>query len=318
MSSPPTALSPLYRPVGDHGLLVEFGETITQETHALVLRLDAALSARTFEGFRESVPAYVNVLIDFDPTVADHKTVQDAVEALLGGKDTVEVKGETREVLVCYDDEFAPDLRIVTERTGLGVEELIAAHLQGDYSVYMYGFAPGYAYLAGVPEPIQLPRKSAAVRQRKRRQSFTHRIQEAAGVGLRLEAEDRVVGVAYDDHVALGFAPSPALGPQIEDVATGRRWRATARWPLPATFPAQKPRSVRLREPPPEAISGSGGERACRRCVFRGPGGAILCSPSRRTSQCRRRQCNSPSWRKWPPTGRRARRALPAPAGIRS
>jgi inhibitor of KinA len=28
----------------------------------------------------------------------------------------------------------------------------------------MYGFAPGYAYLAGVPEPIQLPRKSAAVR----------------------------------------------------------------------------------------------------------------------------------------------------------
>jgi inhibitor of KinA len=164
MSSPPTALSPLYRPVGDHGLLVEFGETITQETHTLVLRLDAALSAKTFEGFRESVPAYVNVLIDFDPTVADHKTVQDAVEALLGGKDTVEVKGETREVLVCYDDEFAPDLRVVTERTGLGAEGLIAAHLQGDYSVYMYGFAPGYAYLAGVPEPIQLPRKSAAVR----------------------------------------------------------------------------------------------------------------------------------------------------------
>jgi len=55
MSSPPTALSPLYRPVGDHGLLVEFGETISQETHALVLRLDAALSANRFEGFRESV-----------------------------------------------------------------------------------------------------------------------------------------------------------------------------------------------------------------------------------------------------------------------
>src|ERR1700722_2291408 len=148
-------------------------------------------------------------------------------------------------------------------------------------------------------------------RQRKRRQSFPHRIQEAAGVGLRLEAEDRVVGVAYDDHVALGFAPSPALGPQIEDVATGRRWRATARWPLPAPFPAQEPRSVRLRERPPEAISGSGGERACRRCDVRGTGRAILCSPSRRTSQCRRRQCNSPSWRRWPPTGRRARRALP-------
>jgi inhibitor of KinA len=36
--------------------------------------------------------------------------------------------------------------------------------LSGDYRVYMYGFAPGYAYLADVPGQIQLPRKSAAVR----------------------------------------------------------------------------------------------------------------------------------------------------------
>jgi inhibitor of KinA len=28
----------------------------------------------------------------------------------------------------------------------------------------MYGFAPGYAYLASVPDAIQLPRKAAAVR----------------------------------------------------------------------------------------------------------------------------------------------------------
>ncbi len=28
----------------------------------------------------------------------------------------------------------------------------------------MYGFAPGYAYLSGVPEAIHLPRKPAAVR----------------------------------------------------------------------------------------------------------------------------------------------------------
>jgi inhibitor of KinA len=34
----------------------------------------------------------------------------------------------------------------------------------GDYGVFMYGFAPGYAYLAGVPECIQLPRKPEPVR----------------------------------------------------------------------------------------------------------------------------------------------------------
>ena len=28
----------------------------------------------------------------------------------------------------------------------------------------MYGFSPGYAYLSGIPEDIQIPRKPAAVR----------------------------------------------------------------------------------------------------------------------------------------------------------
>jgi hypothetical protein len=33
-----------------------------------------------------------------------------------------------------------------------------------------------------------------------------------------LEAEYEIIGVAHDDHVARGLTPSPALGPQIEDV----------------------------------------------------------------------------------------------------
>ena len=157
-------LAPCYRPVGEHALLVEFGDTITAETHARVLGLDAALAAKGFDGFRESVPAYVNVLIEFDPAVADHRTTRPAVEALVVSEPSAREEGPTRAVLVCYEEEFAPDLQIVARQAGLGVEELIAAHLSGDYRVYMYGFAPGYAYLAGVPGQIQLPRKAAAVR----------------------------------------------------------------------------------------------------------------------------------------------------------
>jgi hypothetical protein len=33
-----------------------------------------------------------------------------------------------------------------------------------------------------------------------------------------LEADDEVVGVPDHDHVARGLAPSPALGPEVEDV----------------------------------------------------------------------------------------------------
>lgn len=70
----------------------------------------------------------------------------------------------TRAIEVCYDPDFGPDLGKVAERTGVTEEQVIAAHLSGEYKVFMYGFAPGYAYLAGVPAAIQLPRKDAAVR----------------------------------------------------------------------------------------------------------------------------------------------------------
>jgi inhibitor of KinA len=70
-----------------------------------------------------------------------------------------------REVPSCHDADLAPDLPDVAARTGLSPEAVIAAFLGGDYRVYMYGFAPGYAYLAGVPPALHLPRKPTARRE---------------------------------------------------------------------------------------------------------------------------------------------------------
>jgi inhibitor of KinA len=47
---------------------------------------------------------------------------------------------------------------------GLSIEEAVNCHLHADYRVRMYGFAPGYAYMSGVPPAIQVPRKPSAVR----------------------------------------------------------------------------------------------------------------------------------------------------------
>jgi len=33
-----------------------------------------------------------------------------------------------------------------------------------------------------------------------------------------LETDDDIIGIAHDDHVTRGLAPSPACGPEIEDV----------------------------------------------------------------------------------------------------
>jgi len=152
---------PQFRPVAEHGLLVEFGDRLNDASHAAVLRLDRALAAQPFPGFVEAVPAYVNLLVRFDPLVTDHIAVEVALRALLTAAPDAAQTGTLRQIDVVYD---GPDLAEVAARTGLTPDQVIATHLAGDYAVALYGFAPGYAYLSGLPDPIRLPRKDAAVR----------------------------------------------------------------------------------------------------------------------------------------------------------
>lgn len=158
----PTPNAPIFRPIAERAVLVEFGTALDQAAHAAVLGLDQALAANPCVGFRESVPAFVNLLVEFDPLTTDHPTVTSHLRGLLTTKCTVRTQPTEREVRVCYED--APDLAAVAQATGLTPEAVINAHLSGDYAVFMYGFAPGYAYLGGVPEVIRLDRKPAPVR----------------------------------------------------------------------------------------------------------------------------------------------------------
>lgn len=160
----PTPTSPRIIPIADHALLVEFGEVINDAAHDTVLQLDQALADRPFHGFSEAIPAFVNLLVDFDPLVTDHAAVEAHVRGLLVTMRSVVHEARLHEVAVCYEAPFSRDLAEVAERKGISAEAVIAAHLSGDYQVHMYGFAPGYAYLAGTPEAIQLDRKLQPVR----------------------------------------------------------------------------------------------------------------------------------------------------------
>lgn len=156
--------APRFTPVADHALLVEFARALDDAAHAAVLRLDAALTAAPCPGIREWVPAFVNLLVEFDPAVTDHATVEAHVTGLLDQAAAPDHTPVTHEVGVCYEAPFARDLAAVAEKTGLSQDAVIAAHLAGDYRVYLYGFAPGYAYMAGVPPELRLDRKTAPVR----------------------------------------------------------------------------------------------------------------------------------------------------------
>lgn len=156
---------PRFVPVSDCGLLVEFGEEIGGPAHASVLALDRALAAAPVVGQCEIIPAYVNLMVVFDPLQTEHEAVAQAVRDRLDHSPRNRAKGRLHEIPVCYEgSDLARDLAQVAAETGLAPEDVIAHHQAGAYEVHLYGFAPGYAYMAGVPEPIRLPRKPAPVR----------------------------------------------------------------------------------------------------------------------------------------------------------
>ncbi len=157
-------MNPSFTPIADHALLVTFAEDISEEAHAAVLSLDEIIAADPPKGVIETVPALVNLLVDFDPLATDHGLVQRALEQKISDLKPVAVVGADRKVQVCYEPPYAPDLATLAKAVGLSEDAVINAHLAGEYRVLMYGFSPGYAYLSGVTAEIQVPRKPTAVR----------------------------------------------------------------------------------------------------------------------------------------------------------
>jgi inhibitor of KinA len=159
-----TSEFPRLRFVGDAGILVEFGECVDETVHERVLSLDSLLLQNPREGLTGSIPSYAALLVSYDPCLVEPLEVEAHVCALLKRSSSTSRTLRTHEIPVCYHPLYAPDLEDVAAQTGLRPAEVIEAHLSATYRVYMYGFAPGFAYLGGVPFPIQIPRRAEPIK----------------------------------------------------------------------------------------------------------------------------------------------------------
>lgn len=154
--SPPTI-----RPASDHSVLVSFGDELSLDHHQNVRRLTERLIARKQGSFRNIQPAYCSVLITFDPSFADYEEVRMIVDESLKAIESVPIaKPGKVEIPVCYGEDLGPDLDEVARISGLKTDEVIRLHSGGDYTVYFFGFSPGFPYLGGLPRRLNVPRVS--------------------------------------------------------------------------------------------------------------------------------------------------------------
>jgi KipI family sensor histidine kinase inhibitor len=134
------------RRAGPEGLLVELASLDE------VLRLAAELRRRAPPGITEIVPAARTVLL--------MGTGLDAVASELKSWPLASIAPSEQPpvtIPVTYD---GPDLDEVLAFTGLAREELIALHTGATLTAAFCGFAPGFAYLTGLPARLQVPRRA--------------------------------------------------------------------------------------------------------------------------------------------------------------
>jgi len=148
-----------FRAASDQSLLVTFGQHITLESHQNVLKLLRLLQAEPIGGILNLHPAYSSLLIKFDPLRLEHEELQSKLLHRLARLGNVPVPTPERvDIPVCYDAEFGPDLDAVAEMHGLRPTQVIELHSRSIYIVYFLGFAPGFAYLGGLPVALATPR----------------------------------------------------------------------------------------------------------------------------------------------------------------
>lgn len=145
---------------GERALVVEFGATVDPAINGQVLALDGAFVAAGIAGVRETVPTYRSLMIHYDPLVISRDELVARI-ADFEAAHPAAPKPQARWIFpCCYDPTVAEDIAELAALVKLDVVEVARVHASGAYRAYMYGFAPGYCYLGGLPQELAVSRRA--------------------------------------------------------------------------------------------------------------------------------------------------------------
>jgi KipI family sensor histidine kinase inhibitor len=157
---------PRLLPFGDAAWTVEFGARIDPLLHGRVLGLLEAVERvrreapgkEPFSGIVDLMPTFRSLTVCYDPRACDGERLGEALFSLASTTGVVRREGRHWRLPVCFDADLAPDLDDVAEAKGLAREAVIELLLGTTFQVYMIAFMPGFPYMGGLPEALEMPR----------------------------------------------------------------------------------------------------------------------------------------------------------------
>jgi inhibitor of KinA len=146
-------------PMGDRGLLLEFGDEISREINEKVRRMALAIQAETMEGIVETVPTYRSLLIIYNPVILPIEDLNKKLNRIEEGlQQTALPEPKLTHIPVVYGGMYGPDLEEVAKYHQISPEEVIQLHCSKPYLIFMIGFMPGFPYMGELPQALAIPR----------------------------------------------------------------------------------------------------------------------------------------------------------------
>jgi KipI family sensor histidine kinase inhibitor len=148
------------RPVGEGAVLLEWIGVPEALAERKARAVAAHLDSRPPAGLREWTLGARSLLAVFEPELFDEPAF--VASAAAWENDFAAIPAATRhEIPVCYGGTGGIDLEELAAERGISAEAFARMHSAAEYRVAFLGFAPGFAYLAGLSRALAAPRLAA-------------------------------------------------------------------------------------------------------------------------------------------------------------
>ncbi|QOY73181.1 5-oxoprolinase subunit PxpB [Pseudomonas sp. OST1909] len=140
-------------------LMVRLFEVIAEANMPWMLAATQRLRAEFGTTLVDLVPSYTTLMVHYDLRELTPTQARELIDlALTDLQPQAQGSGQCHVLPVWYDLSVGPELTLLSQRSGLTVEDVIRRHSAHEYQVFALGFAPGFAFMGLVDEMLATPR----------------------------------------------------------------------------------------------------------------------------------------------------------------
>lgn len=154
---------PVIRRIGIDGLIVSFGDSLSEPANRAALAFRAAVDGAGWPGVEETSTSLVSTYLRFDPLGPGAADLTRRLEGLLTETDWLAAdlpRGRRLfRIPTVYGGDHAPQLAEAAAEAGLDPDAAVASLSGTRVRVQTIGFAPGQPYLGVLPECWDIPRQ---------------------------------------------------------------------------------------------------------------------------------------------------------------